>query len=75
MSHLQLCSDGLPAPLFILPAEPFQRVNLLLTPATFVDGWVEEVLPEAAQVVCIPGSFKLSEQEEEKEGTWKKKLL
>lgn len=70
LSHPQLCSDGLPVPFFILPAELFQLVNLFLTPPTFIDGWVEEVLPKAAQVVCIPCSFKLEvSRERRKKGS------
>lgn len=68
LSHPQLCSNALPVPFFILPAELFQGVNLFLTPPTFINGWVKEVLPEAAQVLCIPCSFKLRVGREEKKG-------
>lgn len=58
-AHPQLCSNSLPVPFFILLAELLQCVNLFLTPPTFIDRRVEEVLPEAAKVLCIPCSFKL----------------
>lgn len=71
LSHPQLPSDALPVPFFILPAELLQRVHLFLTPPTFVDGWVEEVLPEAAQVVRIPRSFKLGRSRKRETGSGK----
>lgn len=58
-AHPQLLSDDLPVSLFVFPADLLQLLHLLLAPPSLINGRVEEVLPETADVPCIPRLFKL----------------
>lgn len=59
LPHPELCGDGFPVSLSVSPADLLQLLHLLLTPLRLVDGRVEEVLPETADVLRVPRSFKL----------------
>lgn len=58
-AHPKLLCNALPVPLLVPAADLPQLLHLLLAPGTLVDGWVEEVLPKAADVLSLSGSFKL----------------